>query len=177
MHLGMLVRERCRAALALRRARGRPLPHAMLRSLTSASTRRSPLVFLCAGESSGDAIGGKLMRALRQEHGGPLRFAGIGGQAMQAEGLQSLFPMEELSVMGFAEVLPRLPRLRARLHQAIASVRELQPRLVLGIDSKAFNLRLLRALADTPGGQQCAHTSHQRPALVQYVAPSAWAHM
>ena len=147
----------------------------MLRSLTSASTRRSPLVFLCAGESSGDAIGGKLMRALRQEHGGPLRFAGNGGQAMQAEGLQSLFPMEELSVMGFAEVLPRLPRLRARLHQAIASVRELQPRLVLGIDSKAFNLRLLRALADTPGGQQCAHTSHQRPALVQYVAPSAWA--
>ena len=94
----------------------------MLRSLTSASTRRSPLVFLCAGEPSGDAIGGKLMRALRQEHGGPLRFAGIGGQAMQAEGLHSLFPMEELSVMGFAEVLPRLPRLRARLRQAIASV-------------------------------------------------------
>ena len=117
------------------------------------------------------------MRSLRQEHGGPLRFAGIGGQAMQAEGLQSLFPMEDLSVMGFAEVLPRLPRLRARLHQAIASVRELQPRLVLGIDSKAFNLRLLRALADEPGGSagQCAHTSHQRPALVQYVAPSAWA--
>ena len=117
------------------------------------------------------------MRSLRQEHGGPLRFAGIGGQAMQAEGLQSLFPMEDLSVMGFAEVLPRLPRLRARLHQAIASVRELQPRLVVGIDSKGFNLRLLRALADEPGGsaEQCAHTSHQRPALVQYVAPSAWA--
>ena len=117
------------------------------------------------------------MRALRQEHGSPLRFAGIGGQAMQAEGLQSLFPMEDLSVMGFAEVLPRLPRLRARLHQAIATVRELQPRLVLGIDSKAFNLRLLRALADEPGGsvEQCAHTSRQRPALVQYVAPSAWA--
>ena len=92
----------------------------MLRSLTSASTRRSPLVFLCAGESSGDAIGGKLMRSLRQEHGGPLRFAGIGGQAMQAEGLQSLFPMEDLSVMGFAELLPRLPRLRARLHQAVS---------------------------------------------------------
>ena len=149
----------------------------MIRPLTSASTRRSPLVFLCAGESSGDAIGGKLMRALRQEHGGPLRFAGIGGQAMQAEGLQSIFPMEDLSVMGFAEVLPRLPRLRARLHQAIASVRELRPRLVLGIDSKAFNLRLLRALADEPGGaaEQCEHTSRQRPALVQYVAPSAWA--
>ena len=149
----------------------------MLRSLTSASTRRSPLVFLCAGEPSGDAIGGKLMRALRQEHGGPLRFAGIGGQAMQAEGLHSLFPMEELSVMGFAEVLPRLPRLRARLRQAIASVRELQPRVVVGIDSKAFNLRLLRALADQPAGPAgpCALTSHQRPALVQYVAPSAWA--
>ena len=55
-----------------------------------------PLIFLVAGEASGDAIGGKLIRALKKEHGNPLGFAGVGGRAMQAEGLQSLFPMEEL---------------------------------------------------------------------------------
>ena len=80
------------------------------------------------------------MRALRREHSGPLRFAGVGGPSMQAEGLHSLFPMEELSVMGFAEVLPRLLLLRSRLHQSLAAVRELRPSVVLGIDSKAFCL-------------------------------------
>ena len=85
----------------------------MLRSLTSASTRRSPLVFLCAGEPSGDAIGGKLMRALRQEHGGPLRFAGIGGQAMQAEGLNAM-------VEGVEALCVRAERAAAVFGKAIA---------------------------------------------------------
>lgn len=120
------------------------------------------------------------MRALRREHSGPLHFAGVGGPSMQAEGLHSLFPMEELSVMGFAEVLPRLLSLRSRLHQSLAAVRELRPSVVLGIDSKAFCLRLLRALADerrekARGSSSAGRGSTRGPALIQYVAPSAWA--
>ena len=140
---------------------------------------RRPLVFLVAGEPSGDAIGGKLMRALKRERGGRggLAFAGVGGEAMQAEGLRSLFPMDELTVMGFAEVVPRLPRLRRRLHEAIAAVAELRPHVVLGIDSKAFCLRLLRAVADTrrPRSSGSDAAAAARPSLLQYVAPSAWA--
>ena len=65
-----------------------------------------PLVFLIAGEPSGDRLGAGLMSALKQETAGRVRFVGIGGARMAAEGLDSLFPMDELSVMGLVEVLP-----------------------------------------------------------------------
>ena len=76
--------------------------------------------------------------------------------------------------MGFAEVLPRLPRLRSRLHQTLAAIRESRPRVVLGIDSKAFCLRLLRALADERAASSSSGRADQ-PSLIQYVAPSVWA--
>ena len=72
-------------------------------------------VFLMAGEASSDAIGAKLMIALRHEYCGCLQFTGIGGERMKAAGLHSLFPMSDLNVMGFAELLPALPRLGLRL--------------------------------------------------------------
>ena len=88
---------------------------------------------------------------------------------MAAAGLDSLFPMTELSVMGFAEVVPSLPRLAMRLVETVRAARHTSPSLVVGIDSKAFNLRVLRHLA--------ADFSSRDPhcAFVQYVAPSAWA--
>ena len=132
---------------------------------------RTRCIFLCAGEPSGDAIGARLMAALRRESPQPVHFAGVGGARMEAEGLRSIFPMADLSVMGFAEVLPALPRLAYRLWQTVRAARELGPRVVVGIDSKGFNLRLLSALAR---GRQPGHTAGH-PALVQYVAPSAWA--
>jgi len=71
-------------------------------------------VFVVAGEPSGDELGGRLMAALRDICGDKVRFAGVGGPAMEAQGLQSLFPMAELSVMGLLEVLPHVPRLLGR---------------------------------------------------------------
>ena len=136
--------------------------------------RRRPLVFLLAGEPSGDAIGAKLIAALRREHtAGPLRFAGVGGPKMVAAGLPaSLFPMSDLSVMGFAELVPALPRLAVRFVQTLAATRAMAPDVVVGIDSKGFNLRVLRHLAS---GRSVAAGHPPSPALVQYVAPSAWA--
>ena len=88
---------------------------------------------------------------------------------MGSAGLRSLFPMSDLSVMGFAELLPALPRLALRLRQTVAAAREEAPALVVGIDSKGFCLRVLRALAaDRAGGAST-------PALAQLAAPSAWA--
>jgi hypothetical protein len=75
-------------------------------------------VFLVAGEPSGDGIGARLMRALCMEHGAPIEWAGVGGVAMEAQGMRSLFPMSDLSVMGFGELVPALPRLAFRLRQA-----------------------------------------------------------
>ena len=69
-----------------------------------------PVIFLVAGEPSGDLIGARLMKALKQRTGGSVRFAGVGGERMEEEGLTSLFPMAELTVMGLAEVVPKLFR-------------------------------------------------------------------
>lgn len=130
-------------------------------------TEREPLVFLIAGEESGDQLGGRLMAALKARYEGGVRFAGIGGRRMQQEGLSSLFPMSDLSVMGLAEVLPRLPLLIRRIGQTVAAAQELKPDVVVSIDAPDFAFRVARKLRRGDAAT--------RPALVHYVAPSVWA--
>jgi lipid-A-disaccharide synthase len=121
-----------------------------------------PLVYLLAGEHSGDVLGARLMAALRRQRDG-LEFCGIGGPRMAAEGLVSLFPMRELAVMGLLEVLPRLRTLSRLLALARRDVLARRPDVLVTIDSPGFCLRLLRAL----------HDSQIR--RVHYVAPQVWA--
>jgi lipid-A-disaccharide synthase len=121
-----------------------------------------PLIYLVAGEASGDAIGARLMRAIAARRPDVV-FAGVGGEAMAAQGLVSLFPMHDLALMGLFEVIPRLRLLKARLRQATADIAARQPAAVVTIDSPGFTLRVLRAIA--PLGIPRAH----------YVAPQAWA--
>lgn len=120
------------------------------------------LVYLVAGEASGDVLGGRLIAALRALRP-DLGFAGIGGARMAEQGLQSLFPMQDLAVMGLAEILPRVLKLRARLDQAVADVTARRPALVITIDSPGFTLRLLRRIAGLDMKR------------VHYVAPQVWA--
>ncbi len=122
----------------------------------------TPLIYLIAGESSGDVLGGRLMAALRAARP-ELDFAGIGGERMEAEGLTSLFPMRELALMGFLEVLPKLAAVRRRLRETVADITARRPAVVVTIDSPGFTLRVLRAIA--PLGLKRAH----------YVAPQVWA--
>jgi lipid-A-disaccharide synthase len=124
--------------------------------------RRMTLVYLIAGEPSGDALGGRLMAALRSARPG-LRFAGIGGPAMQEQGLVSLFPMRDLALMGLLEVLPRLRLLQRRLAETRDDIAARKPAIVVTIDSPGFTLRILKAIA--PMGMPRAH----------YVAPQVWA--
>lgn len=121
-------------------------------------------VFLVAGEPSGDALGGALMAGLR-EVAPEVTFAGVGGQAMAAEGLDSLFPMHELSVMGLAEVLPRYPALRRRMIQTADAAIAVAADVLVTIDSPDFGLRVARRVR--------AVRPHQ--CTVHYVAPSVWA--
>ena len=121
-----------------------------------------PVIFLVAGEASGDVLGARLMQALRSLRP-DLRFQGIGGARMAECGLHSLFPMRELAVMGLLEVLPRLRALSRRLDQTAAEIARTRPALVVTIDSPGFTLRLLRRIA--PLGIPRLH----------YVAPQVWA--
>jgi len=120
------------------------------------------LIYLVAGEASGDVLGARLIEALRRQVP-DLAFTGIGGARMAEQGLVSLFPMQDLAVMGLAEILPRVLKLRARLAQAVADVTAKRPDILITIDSPGFTLRLLRATA--PLGIRRVH----------YVAPQVWA--
>jgi lipid-A-disaccharide synthase len=125
--------------------------------------RREPLIFIVAGETSGDNLAGRLMSALRRATGDRVRFAGVGGPQSEAQGLTSLFPMSDLSVMGLAEVLPHLPRLVRRINQTTAAARSLTPDAVVTVDSASFSLRLAHHLRGTG------------IPVIQYVAPQLWA--
>jgi len=120
-------------------------------------------LFLIAGEPSGDRLGAALMAGLKSL--APVEFAGVGGPLMQAEGMASLFPMEELSVMGIAEVLPKYFPLKRRIRQAAAAVLASGAEALVTIDSPDFCLRV------------AALVKAARPDLrtIHYVAPSVWA--
>jgi lipid-A-disaccharide synthase len=121
------------------------------------------LIWLVAGEASGDVLGGRLITALKAARP-DLQFAGIGGPRMLRAGLpQSLFPMGDLAVMGLAEVLPRVVSLRRRLNEAVADIAAHPPDLVVTIDSPGFTLRLLKRIQGL--GLRRVH----------YVAPQVWA--
>jgi len=124
----------------------------------------SPVLFLIAGEASGDKLGAALMAGLKQL-APDVRFAGVGGPAMQAEGLESLFPMEELSVMGLMEVLPKYRALKRRIAQTAQAVTDLAPDALIGIDSPDFCLRVAGLARKANPGLRTMH----------YVAPSVWA--
>ncbi|KKL76265.1 hypothetical protein LCGC14_2046650, partial [marine sediment metagenome] len=98
-------------------------------------------VFLVAGELSGDRLGAALMAGLKTLVP-DIRFEGIGGPLMQAEGLVSIFAMDELSVMGIAEVLPKFRHLRRRMIQTADAVLASQPDVLITIDSPDFCLRV-----------------------------------
>ncbi len=124
-----------------------------------------PTFCLIAGEPSGDRLGAALMAGLKDVLDGQVDFIGIGGPQMAAQGLQSLFPMEELSIMGIVEVLPKLAGLLARVRQSADFVLERSPSALITIDSPDFCLRVAKnvkaARPDFP--------------IIHYVAPSVWA--
>lgn len=122
-------------------------------------------IAMIAGEVSGDLLGADLMSALKRRHGGALSFVGVGGEAMEAEGLSSFFDYSELSIMGIAQVLKRLPQLLARIRQTAERIIAQKPDLLVIIDSPDFTHRVARRVRKALPGLP----------VVNYVCPSVWA--
>lgn len=121
-------------------------------------------VFLVAGEASGDRLGAGLMAALRAQAGRPVTFSGVGGPDMAAAGLASLFPADEISLIGLTAIVRHLPMLLRRIRQTADAAVAARPDVLLIIDSPDFTHRVARRVrARAP----------EIP-IVDYVAPSVW---
>ncbi len=121
-----------------------------------------PMIYVVAGEASGDVLGARLMAAIRALQP-DARFAGVGGARMAEQGLKTLFPMADLAVMGIVEVIPRIRLLKRRLAEVEADIRRCQPDVVVTVDSPGFMHRIL--------DMDAARATRR----IHYVAPQVWA--
>ncbi len=123
-------------------------------------------VWIVSGEESGDQLGAKLMRALKARWGADrLRFGGVGGHAMEMEGLSSLFPLEDIAVMGISAVIARLPAILKRIRLTADAAVAAKPDILVIIDSPDFTHRVAKAVRS-----RAPHIP-----IVDYVSPSVWA--
>src|SRR4051794_15875307 len=120
-------------------------------------------LFVVAGEPSGDRIGADLVKRLRVSRS--VQLIGVGGVELEGEGLRSLYPMSNLSVMGLNDVLKRLPLLLWRLRQTVEAITKAAPDLVVLIDSQVFSETIAKRL----------RKAGYKGQILLYVAPAVWA--
>ncbi|MDP2619838.1 MAG: lipid-A-disaccharide synthase [Hyphomicrobiales bacterium] len=121
--------------------------------------------FVVAGEPSGDVLGAHLMAALRRVLGGSVRFSGVGGEHMRAEGLASLFPLSEIALMGPIAIARRLPAILRRIRETSDAVSATDADALIIIDSPEFTHRVARRV----------RRARPELAIIDYVSPSVWA--
>src|ERR1700761_190907 len=122
-------------------------------------------IFLVATEESGDRLGAGLMKVLRQRLGGAVEFVGVGGRAMTREGLNPLFAIEELSIIGFAAVVKQLPKILRLIRQTADAVLAATPDILIIIDSPDFTHRVARRVRARDASIP----------IIDYVSPTVWA--
>ena len=134
-------------------------------SAVRATGRVGRKVFLIATEESGDRLGANLMKVLRQRLGDAVSFEGVGGRSMAREGLVSLFPIEELSIIGLSAVIKQLPKILRLIRQTTSAVTEARPDILVIIDSPDFTHRVAKRV----------RAADPQIPIVNYVSPSVWA--
>ncbi|MCG2628472.1 lipid-A-disaccharide synthase [Bradyrhizobium sp. WYCCWR 13023] len=122
-------------------------------------------IFLIATEESGDRLGSALMKVLRQRLGDGVEFEGVGGLTMAREGLETLFPIEELSIVGLAAVVQQLPKILRLIRETADAVTEAAPDVLVIIDSPDFTHRVARRV----------RAKNPSIPVIDYVSPSVWA--
>jgi lipid-A-disaccharide synthase len=140
----------------------RSVPH---QSVTISTSKRELRLFVVAGEHSGDALGGRLMAALNTQSRGRVRYLGVGGPDMRAQGLTSQFPLSDVIVMGPLAILKVLPRLMSRVYRTVDAAVAAEPDAIVIIDAPEFThpiaKRIRKKLPNVP--------------VIDYVSPSVWA--
>jgi lipid-A-disaccharide synthase len=126
---------------------------------------RTRRIFIVAGEHSGDQLGGKLMAALKSQSDDPIIFSGVGGDAMAAQGLRSIFPLSDVAVMGPLAILARLPKLVRRVYQAVDAALKAEPDAVIIVDSPEFTHPIAKRI----------RRRRRLIPIIDYVSPSVWA--
>lgn len=122
-------------------------------------------IYLVAGEPSGDALGARLMRAMKKKTNGNVEFFGLGGDLMAGEGIKPLFDISDLAIMGLAEIIPSIPKVLRHIKETVDDIIRVQPDVVVTIDSWSFASRVQKALRKKKTGIPQVH----------YVAPQVWA--
>ena len=122
-------------------------------------------LFLIAGEHSGDALGGKLITALKAQSRRPLEIEGVGGELMAEQGCPSLFPLSEIAIMSLVDVLPRLPNIWRRIRQSADAVIAQAPDALVIFDSPEFTHQVAKRVR-----KRAPHIP-----IIDYVSPSVWA--
>ncbi len=122
-------------------------------------------IFIVAGEHSGDALGGPLMEVLKQQLSEEISFKGVGGEAMQAQGLTSIFPLSDVAVMGPIDIIKILPRAVRRVYQTVDAALEFEPDLLIIIDSPEFTHPIAKRV----------RKARPHIPIIDYVSPSVWA--
>ena len=122
-------------------------------------------IFIIAGEDSGDKLGSAIIDGLREALSTLPIFVGIGGADMKSRGLSSIFPMSELSIMGFTQIAGQYNNLRKRLNQTVSAILDEQPDILLTIDAPEFCFRVAKKIK----------SFNRKIPIIHYVAPSVWA--
>lgn len=122
-------------------------------------------IYLVAGEPSGDALGARLMRAMKKKTNGNVEFFGLGGDLMAGEGIKPLFDISDLAIMGLAEIIPSIPKVLRHIRETVDDILRVRPDVVVTIDSWSFASRVQKALRKKKTGIPQVH----------YVAPQVWA--
>ena len=123
-------------------------------------------IFMIAGEESGDNLGSKLIKSIKQKSKNEVEFIGVGGSKMAFEGLSAIFPMQDINLMGFMEIIPHIKKLKMRIDQTVERIIEERPDVLITIDSPGFNFRVAKRIKQLGLNIK----------LVHYVAPSVWAY-
>ena len=136
-----------------------------VRERTVSAHGRDISLFIVAGEHSGDALGAKLMAALNQGRRGRVRYLGVGGPQMAAQGLVSLFPLEDVAVMGPVAIAARFPQILSRVYRTVSAAAAAEPDAVIIIDSPEFTHPIAKRIR-----RRCPGIP-----IIDYVSPSVWA--
>ena len=122
-------------------------------------------IFIIAGEKSGDLLASKIVKNLTKINKN-LELLGIAGEHLQNAGVKTIFPQEELSIMGFVEIIPKIPHILKRIHETVTTIEKWKPDIVITVDSPDFCFRVAKKLKKNGFGKK----------LIHIVAPTVWAY-